>query len=296
MKESPTRADVDPTAQRDYVSIRGVRIALDAVISPAMLASAEALRDQFAAASPFPHLVIDGLFSSELLQLVLDEFDRMKRQEWDRYDSADELKRGSNPRASLGPATQLYFDSIHSRPFVRFLETVTGIGGLLPDPMLFAGGMHEIPDGGRFSVHVDFNRHPVNALENRLVLITYLNHDWQRAYGGALELWDPRTRTKVRDVDPHFGRTIVFAQSPDALHGHPDPVHAPGRRPRRSVAAYFYSRPRTEAVVDDAYRTTQVVVRPRSPAAYAAVKFAKYVTPPMVLDLARTLRRGLRPR
>jgi Rps23 Pro-64 3,4-dihydroxylase Tpa1-like proline 4-hydroxylase len=125
---------------------------------------------------------------------------------------------------------------------VQFVEQVTGIEGLLQDPQLKGGGMHEIPDGGHFAAHVDFNRHLVTGLHNRLVIITYLNKNWRRFYGGSLELWDYASNVKAIDIDPVFGRTVIFTQSSESLHGHSVPVQAPDRRPRQSVAAYFYTK------------------------------------------------------
>jgi Rps23 Pro-64 3,4-dihydroxylase Tpa1-like proline 4-hydroxylase len=271
----------------DHVTIRGVRIRLDSILNPSVLRAAGRLRDEFVQNAPFPHVVIEGLFSPELLQLTLDEFGSVSGIDWDRYDSADEVKRGSSQRAQLGPATQLYFSAIHSRAFVQFVERVSGIDGLLPDPKLFAGGMHEIPDGGHFAIHLDFNRHPVTGLRNRLVLITYLNKEWQPSYGGALELWNRADDTKVVEVSPRFGRTIIFVQSPETWHGHPVPVQAPDRRPRRSLAAYYYGNDgQSEA---GTFRTTLVAARQQGRARTRIVPYIRYCTPPIVVDAVRKI-------
>ena len=281
----------------DHVIIRGVRIELNDLVASSALRGVDALRDEFGRNVPFPHIVIDGLFAPALLELIHDEFERVTWREWDRYDSEDEVKRGSSKRARFGPATQMYFNTIHSRSFVQFVEGLTTFSGLVPDPELFGGGMHEIPDGGRFSVHVDFNRHPVTGLDNRLVLITYLNKDWQHSYGGALELWSTAENAKVVDVTPLFGRTIIFAQTPDTLHGHPVPVRAPGRRTRRSVAAYYYSNGDAGAGAGkDAWRTTRFIERQKRPLTDAAVRYVKYFTPPVVIDVARRVRGAVAPR
>jgi Rps23 Pro-64 3,4-dihydroxylase Tpa1-like proline 4-hydroxylase len=275
----------------DHVTIRGVRVNVDSILNSAVLRSVERLGDEFRQNEPFPHVVIDGLFSPELLQLAHEEFDELSGVDWDRYDSVDELKRGSNPRARFGPATELYFSAIHGRSFVRFLERVSGIDGLLPDPKLFAGGMHEIPDGGRFSVHLDFNSHPVTRLRNRLVVITYLNEAWQSSYGGALELWNRADGTSVVEVSPLFGRTIIFAQSPKTWHGHPVPVRAPDRRPRRSLAAYYYSN--DGGTEPAAFRTTLVAEPSKRRPQLHIARYIRYCTPPIVVDAVRKLVRRM---
>ena len=44
-------------------------------------------------------------------------------------------------------------------------------------------------------------------------------------------------------MQPEFGRTILMPHGPASYHGHTKPLQAPDGRPRRSVAAYFYTSP-----------------------------------------------------
>jgi Rps23 Pro-64 3,4-dihydroxylase Tpa1-like proline 4-hydroxylase len=246
-------------------------------------------RDAFANAKPFPHIVFEGLFSETILNGILEEYHDVRGADWLRYDNNNELKRGSRPNTKLGPSAQAYFNAIHSGPFVEFLSHVTGINGLLPDPTLWSGGLHEVPNGGKFAVHIDFNRHPVTLLENRLVFITYLNHGWLPSYGGALELWEPNAEKATSVVQPVFGNSILFYQSPTSWHGHPDAVNTPDGGPRRSVAAYYYTNGRSDHMVEAATRTTVVLhdlVRTRREKVEAAIR---YCTPPVIFDLARRL-------
>jgi Rps23 Pro-64 3,4-dihydroxylase Tpa1-like proline 4-hydroxylase len=249
-------------------------------------------RDMFANAKPFRHIVFEGLFSDVILNGILDEYHDMRGRDWLRYDTNNELKRGSRPNTKLGPCAQAYFNAIHSGPFVEFLSYVTGIKGLLPDPTLWSGGLHEVPHGGKFAVHVDFNRHPVTLLDNRLVFITYLNHGWLASYGGALELWNPEDEHPAASILPIFGHSILFYQSPNSWHGHPDPVNAPDGGPRRSIAAYYYTNGRDDGATETEFRTTVVLrelARTRTEKLLAGVR---YVTPPVVFDMARRVRKS----
>jgi Rps23 Pro-64 3,4-dihydroxylase Tpa1-like proline 4-hydroxylase len=261
-------------------------IETDRVFTKGALSRARAaeLRQKFSTAKPFQHVVIDQLFQPEFLEKILEDFS-VGFGDWVRYNTKDEVKRGTRPNAKLGAGSQRYFDVIHRGQFVQFLSAVTGIDGLLPDPSLFGGGLHEIPSGGRFSVHTDFNRHPVTALDNRLVFITYLNKDWEASYGGRLELWDAESQQCVSEVVPLFGRSILFAHTPNSLHGHPNPVAAPGDRPRRSVAAYFYTNGGPGADVEETH-TTRFVSSPQFGRWGKVVVTANYVSP-MLMDGAR---------
>ncbi|HJQ61073.1 MAG TPA: 2OG-Fe(II) oxygenase [Vineibacter sp.] len=278
--------------EENFFSLHGIRLDADKLINPLALtdANVSALRDQFVAAQPFKHLVLDGLFSPRLLECIHDEFDVVRSGDWQRYDTRNEVKMGTKASTPLGPAAQLYFDTIYSKRFVDFLSRVTGVESLITDPMLHNGGMHKIPTGGKFAVHIDFNKHPINKLDNRMVFITYLNKDWLPEYGGALQLWNG-TRDKCEvEVVPEFGRSILMYQTSKSFHGHPDPVRAPAGRTRRSVAAYYYSNGRADEASDKDHST--IFVKPITMGRFGRIALGvKYCTPPVLVDAFRVLTR-----
>lgn len=179
---------------------------------------------------PFPHLVVEGWWSAELLQAVLAEFPDPAAPGWKRYDGDRERKLEGAQRL-WGPRTWDLLDEIRQRG----PELAEAFG--LPDLHMetVGGGYHLIEPGGLLDVHYDFNRSPRTGRFRRLNLLVYLNEDWQDP-GGHLELWDAEKR--VVDIAPEFNRTAVFATSDRSWHGHPHPA----QRVRRSVAAYFYTR------------------------------------------------------
>jgi hypothetical protein len=101
-----------------------------------------------------------------------------------------------------GYAAQINFNTIHSGVFVDLRQQITGIDGLIPDPALDNGGLHESQTGGKFAMHIDFNQHFVTKLDARLVFITYLNKDWLPSYGGALELWSADEGKCKVEIEP----------------------------------------------------------------------------------------------
>jgi Rps23 Pro-64 3,4-dihydroxylase Tpa1-like proline 4-hydroxylase len=275
-------------SQLDCAIIGGNIIAFDEILNESYLApdKIKELRETFKHNTPYPHLVFEGLFSPVLLELIYSEFDSLKWKDWRRYDTINERKYGTQPNTCFGRAAELYFSTIHSSTFVNFLQQVTGIEGLIPDVTLRNGGLHEIPTGGKFAVHTDFNQHMVTGLSNRLVFITYLNKDWLPSYGGALELWSAEEgKCKVK-VEPTFGRSILFAQTGKTLHGHPDPVNAPDGCPRRSAAVYFYSNGRPDAEESTDYHNTVFAL----PVTLTQREAVKYVIPPFIVDAVRKLK------
>jgi len=274
----------------EYINIRGRHLAVDEVLNHEMLTdkSVAQLSEAFRNNSPYPHLVVDGLFSPVLLQEMNAEFDRLKWNNWRSIQDREEIKRGTLPNTRFGLATELYFQTIYSGVFVDFVKCLTRIDGLIGDPELYNAGLHEIPSGGHFRLHTDFTHHPTTELNNRLVVITYLNEGWTYEYGGRLELWDPDIEQRVQEVVPVLGRTIFLGQTRRSVHGHPNPVVAPNGRTRRSAAAYFYSNGIKEG---DETMSLKTEYFKTDNARFRNQQRVRQFVPPIVLELMRQLRR-----
>ena len=198
----------------------------------ALLELGRSLAGEYAAAQPFSHVVIDGLFPESVLDRIVAEFPVASQMEH-QFDQAYELKAASSAWAAMGPVTRSVLGELNLGTFIEFLEVLTGIHGLVPDPALVGGGLHQIPAGGRLGVHADFNVHRFLQLDRRLNLLLYLNRDWEDEWGGHLELWDAETMTCVDRITPDFNRCVVFSVSDRALHGHPDTLTCPPDNSRK---------------------------------------------------------------
>jgi hypothetical protein len=196
--------------------------------------------------APFPHIVIDDLIPTDVLDSVLGELNGIEYDgRKDFYGSVD--KYYTNDLAKLGPHTQRLLTDLNSRVFLEFLETLTGVTGLVADPLFQGGGYHETRRGGFLKMHADFNWHQKLHLDRRLNLLLYLNKDWDDAWAGHLEIADPDFKT-TKQVAPLFNRIVVFSTTDFSFHGHPDPLACPPDRARQSLALYYYTngRPRSE--------------------------------------------------
>lgn len=205
-----------------------------------------ALHPRYVAAAPFPHVVIDGLFDDDVLAAALAEFPRPDEMRWIEFDSPTEKKLGYSYRQPLGPRIEELMFRMNSAPVLEFLEALTGIDGLIPDPYFGGAGPHQIEPGGFLKVHADFNWHPKLRLDRRLNLLVYLNRDWREEYGGHLELWDAGVTRCVERILPVFNRTVVFSTTDVSFHGHPTPLACPTGRTRKSLSFYYYTNGRPE--------------------------------------------------
>ncbi len=199
-------------------------------------------QESYRKGDPFPHIVVDGLFPNEVLEEILAEFPKPREMDWRSYDSATEKKLGMRVGNKIGDNSQKFLHYLNSPPVLKFLESLTGIEGLIPDPYYLGGGLHQIERGGFLKIHADFNWHEAMKVHRRINLLIYLNKDWEDSFGGHLELWDGREAGGLRKkIAPLFGRCVVFNTTDFAYHGHPDPLACPEDRTRKSIALYYYS-------------------------------------------------------
>jgi hypothetical protein len=201
---------------------------------------AEAEREGFAAARPFPHVVVDDLFDPAALRAVVAEFARAD-DEWTYWHHVNERKRGLSDRARMGPATLALIEACETPEFLRLLERLTGVEHLLADPHLDGGGLHETLPGGFLNVHTDFLAHTLERTWRReLNLLLFLNEDWEPAHAGWLELWDAAVSQCERRIEPRFNRCVIFRTSEVSFHGVPAPLACPPGRSRKSLALYYF--------------------------------------------------------
>lgn len=225
-----------------------------------MFALADRLRGDYSDAAPFPHIVIDDFLPAGVLEPVLTEFPETTEADWQRYDTESEMKLALADTERLGPATRHLLAEFNGQVFIEFLERLTGILGLLPDPHYYGGGLHQIRTGGFLKLHADFNRHRRLNVDRRLNGLLYLNDDWSEEWGGHLELWNTTMSACEQRILPVFNRFVLFTTTDDANHGHPDPLRCPPDRTRRSMALYYYTNGRPEHEVTAGHTT---MFRPR---------------------------------
>jgi hypothetical protein len=248
---------------------------------------------EYAAAEPFPHVVIDDFVPEWVIDRVLQEFPGPDDIEWERFVNQREKKLAAADDAVLGPFTRHLLSQFNSATFVRFLERLSGIDGLVPDPWFVGGGLHQIQRGGFLKVHADFNKHRKLRLDRRLNALLYLNKDWSEEFGGALELWDREMTRPVRKALPLAGRLLVFSTTSDSFHGHPDPLTCPPDRMRRSMALYYYSNGRPEEGIEGPVPEHSTLFQPRPGERDAGTdtrERLKQFVPPIALDALKKVR------
>jgi 2OG-Fe(II) oxygenase superfamily len=231
-------------------------------------------------AFPYPHLVLENFFNPEVLHKVLEEFPNKNRGKWITFDNERSIKLATGHESLIPQFTRSFLHQLNSGIFLEFLEHLTDIPGLLPDPHFFGGGLHQIENGGYLKIHADFNWYKKLQVHRRLNLIVYLNQDWKEEYGGHFEMWDKKMERCQKKLLPVFNRTVIFSTTDDSYHGHPEPLTCPEGRSRKSLALYYYTvdRPKEEMSFEHG---TLFKKRPNEnfPIASASGFFRKFIPP-----------------
>lgn len=249
---------------------------------------------EYQTAEPFPHIVIDDFLPVEPLENALKDFPNPREIRWKGYDGEHERKFEYNSAERLENSLRSVLYFLNSPITLEFLETLTGINGLISDPYFIGGGLHQSEVGGFLNIHADFNKLTKLNLDRRLNLIIYLNKDWKEEYGGHLELWDKEMKSCVKRILPIFNRCVIFSTTDYSFHGHPIPLTCPKDVTRKSIATYYYSNGRPKEEVTEKH-STLFQQRPDSPTlsrnfTRKAKKIALSLTPPLFLDTYYKLR------
>ena len=259
-------------------------------------ALAQAKAEEYKANQPYPHIYFDNFLPLDVAEAALRDFPEPKEVDWHSYKDVNQHKKLAFDAVEKLPASirdVLYF--LNTRPMLKFLETLTGIQSVLPDPNYVGGGLHQIRPGGLLEVHADFSYHNGLRLDRRINVLIYLNKDWKEEYGGHFELWDREVKRAEKKILPIFNRCAIFSTTSVSFHGHPEPLMCPPDRNRKSIATYYYSNGRPE---EDPELTHKHEVafqqRPgvnRVKASLGVRKVIKSLVAPIFTDLYRGLRK-----
>ena len=244
---------------------------------------------------PYDYGCFDNFLPLDVVSRVREEALALGAKDPENTSGNEKLKTSFKP--DIMPSySKAVFHALSSRPFIQFLEQMSGIKGLIPDPYYMGGGIHRSETGGFLSIHADFDHHKIMNLERRLNVLIYLNPDWKVEYGGSFEIWNDDMSRKVERFAPVMNRMCCFSTGRDTMHGNPEPVNHPDGEPRLSIALYYY----TATWVDG--RTGQSTVFKQRPGTAdaksneAAMRVVRDIVPPMVYRKTKNLLHKMRKR
>jgi hypothetical protein len=206
------------------------------------------LKAQFLSAEPFNHVIIDNFFLPEVAEQLVKEFPAYDSTVWNaHYLNAIENKKACNHWDKFSGTTYAAFHYLCSFEFEHIVSQITGNPGVQADVGLHGGGWHAHATSGKLNVHLDYSIHPKLQLERHYNLIVYITPDWNKEWGGGLELWDHNEdgtpSQLIVTVENKFNRAVLFDTTQNSWHGLPKDLHCPEGVMRQSMAVYYVTEP-----------------------------------------------------
>lgn len=128
-----------------FYPIDGTSLLLEA---DAARAAGKSKAEAYQPCTPYPHICIDNVLPSGVQDHVREDLKVMPGAEQGFSRAQENLKTSYNPDR-LPEFCRKLFHSLNSRHFLMFLEEMTGISSLIPDPYFIGVGIHRIGNGGQ---------------------------------------------------------------------------------------------------------------------------------------------------
>ena len=211
------------------------------------------LEDNYALSQPIPSITLDNFLPENFAKRMFIEAQSTPDSLWSTFTRKDSLMKECI-RLEHMPVAREFVAQLHSSEGLRWLEELTGISGLIPDPYITGAGYSKSWRGDSLKVHTDFNWNEQLKLHRACAFILYLTPDWKPEYNGAFEFWDSDKTECVRSVDCLFNRAIIWNDHKRGFHGYPQPLACPENMHRTTFRLFFYTSNSTHKKEDRPHR------------------------------------------
>ena len=138
------------------------------------------------------------------------------------------------------PIQEQLVNVLHSSQFISWVEKVSGVNRLIPDPHLIGAGYMKSFAGDTLKIHTDFNWVEELHLHRAVSIIIYFNKDWDKQWGGALDFYDFNKQNKVSSTMPAFGNMLMWTYHNLVFHGMERPMTCPDNVSRKGIRIFYY--------------------------------------------------------
>ena len=206
------------------------------------LPKADELAPEYQSGEPYPNVVIDGFFRPEIFSAVQHELVSPETSFTKVFTDEFQTHKTISTGDAVPPLISLIATKFASAEMLRYIERVTGVKKLVPDPYFNTdyGYYHIVGSGGVLGSHVDHSRHGSLSIPHVLNLVVYLSSPWKEEDGGTLCLFDSTGTTVRKRVPCLANRAVLFSSSPIAYHAVEPVAREHGRR-RHSLYFAYYS-------------------------------------------------------
>lgn len=233
---------INKTMQPNYNSESLIKMVFADPATVFNLPDPEKLAESYQHAKPYGHMVVEDFFQQDVLKQLqselVDEAVNFRKFFGDGMQTNKTISTGDD----VPPMISLIAAKFASPEMLRYLEKLTGLKRLIPDPYYNTayGYYHIVGTGGILASHVDHSRHSSLKVPHVLNLVVYLSPDWDEKDGGSLYLYDASGKKIEQQFVCKANRAVIFACTPTAFHG-VAPISKEARRRRHSLYFAYYS-------------------------------------------------------
>jgi hypothetical protein len=199
-------------------------------------------REEFLAAAPFPHLVLDDFLEADFFAGIKDIFEDISASTGKTFTSAVEEKKWISLNSDLPGAIRQVVDALNTPEWRKNMTALTGLPSLTStsNDNTKLANYHIMESGAILGPHVDHSYEPTTGLPHVLNVIVYLTEAWDESWGGATYFYDDKGKDVVARVACAPNRAAVFLHTPYSFHG-VERVDRETKVRRRTIYVDYYS-------------------------------------------------------
>jgi len=224
------------------------------LISQHLAAQSGKLRQFYTSSGPIGHFILDDLLPPELAARIAAAFPTTA--DLTTKNTMRERKYVSSQMNRHDPLIEEALFAFQSPDVVSAIQEITGHPTLYADPLLYAGGVSLMEEGGFLNPHID-NSHDKHRERWRALNLLYYVSSAQD--GGELELWPHGMKAEPVVIEARFNRLVVMATHHRSLHS----VRPIRTGQRRCISNYYFSD--TPMRADQTFHVTSFRGRPEQP-------------------------------
>lgn len=189
--------------------------------------------------TPVPWLFFDDFLPTDILKTIQKEINKIPSHLWSKFTRAGSMMKECNNLRQV-PTIRNLILNLNSHEFVAWLEKITGIDKIIPDPHLIGSGLMRCYKGDSLKLHTDFNWNEQLHLNRCLSLILYISPTWEDSWGGALEFWNFEKTQCLHRISPKPNRLLLWNYDEKLIHGHPTPLNCPENASRDGIRIFYF--------------------------------------------------------
>jgi Rps23 Pro-64 3,4-dihydroxylase Tpa1-like proline 4-hydroxylase len=190
-------------------------------------------------AKPLSWIQLQDFLPSKIWKRVTKEIDNVKEDDWYHFTRNDSHMKELFDYTKTPIVDQLMLEFNSSR-FITWLEQLTGLTMLIPDPHHIGGGIMRCTTGDHLKIHTDFNWNEQLHLNRVLTVIVYVSKEWKREWQGNLQFKETYDSDPVVSIEPTPNSILIFEQNSKIVHGHPIPITCPDDQYRDGIRVFYY--------------------------------------------------------